>query len=425
MIACAVPLLAPARSEAQQLTAADRARAVVTVWSEARYNFAYWDRTRADWDSALTATLEESAERQPDLQFYRTLRRMAALLGDGRTGVIPAPGILSRLGRPPLLLRSVEGRPFILDYAENDEMRIARPERLAEITAIQGVPAADWIRDSILPETPGSSADDRRRRAVERLLEGPKGAALTLQLRLPGGALRGASVTRSAGLLERWPLTPPAFAVDTLADQTVWIRLTSFEDPGLVRDFDRALAAFGGVKGLIIDLRDNDAGPSETGYQILSRLTDQPFATVRWRTPQYRPTRPADQADSLPSWFVVAPDTVVPRRDRPAYTGPIAVLTSPRTAAAAEDFVAAFRAARRGPVIGERTSGSPGRQMAIPLPRGWSFQVCVTRNAFPDGTEYAGVGIEPDDREDLRVEDLLAGRDRALERARAYLTGRR
>src|SRR5574341_1778507 len=139
----ALPMAAPG----QQLTAADRARAVATVWSEARYNFAYWDRVRADWDSALTAMLALAGARQSDLQFLHILRRMVALLSDGGTAVTPAPAVLSRLGRPPLLVRSVEGRPFILDYAEHDEMRVARPERLAEIVAVQGIPVADWIRD--------------------------------------------------------------------------------------------------------------------------------------------------------------------------------------------------------------------------------------------------------------------------------------
>lgn len=415
-------LAAPVRSASQQLTAADRARAVATLWSEARYNFAYRDRMRADWDSALTATLAAAAPRQTDLQFYQRLRRMAALLGDGRTGVTPAPAVLSRLGRPPLLVRSVEGRPFILDYAENDEMRVARPERLAEILSVQGIPAADWIRDSILPGTPGSSAGDRWRRAVERLLEGPKGTAVQLQLRLPGDATRGASVTRSIGLTERWPLAHPALEVDTLPDRTVWVRLNSFEDPDLVKDFDRVFAGFVGVTGLLIDLRDNEAGASETGYAILTRLTDKPFVTARWRTPQYRPTQhAADPWDSSLSWYSAPPDTITPRRDHPAYTGPIAVLASPRTSGAAEDFVVAVRNAQRGFVIGERTSGSAGRQITIPLPRGWSFQLCVTRNAFPDGTEFAGLGIAPEQPVEVNVNDLLAGRDAALERAREYI----
>src|SRR2546429_572136 len=82
---------------AQQLTAAERAATVASVWAEARYNFAYWDRVRADWDSGLVANLKLAAEPQSDLLFYRRLRRLVALLGDGRAAVIapPRPG-----GRP-------------------------------------------------------------------------------------------------------------------------------------------------------------------------------------------------------------------------------------------------------------------------------------------------------------------------------------
>src|SRR2546427_6175910 len=136
----------------QQLTATERAQAVASLWAEARYNFAYWDRVRADWDSALAANLQLAAERQSDMLFYRRLRRFVALLSDGHATVVPSASLRSRIARPPLLLEGVERRPFILDYAANDEMRVARPERLAEIVAVQGLPAESWIRDSVLPE---------------------------------------------------------------------------------------------------------------------------------------------------------------------------------------------------------------------------------------------------------------------------------
>src|SRR3989454_847873 len=92
--------------------------------------------------------------------------------------------------RPPLLLTSVERRPFVLDYAENDEMRVARPERLAEILAVQGVPADAWITDSILPGIGAATPEARWQRAVAAMLEGEKGTALHLLLRLPGGEER-------------------------------------------------------------------------------------------------------------------------------------------------------------------------------------------------------------------------------------------
>src|SRR5204863_287187 len=107
----------------QQLVATERAEVVATIWAEARYNFAFWDRVRADWDSALSANLRLAAQPQSDVLFYRRLRRLVALLGDGQAAVVPPANLRSRIARPPLLLESVEQRPLIRDYAEEDVVR--------------------------------------------------------------------------------------------------------------------------------------------------------------------------------------------------------------------------------------------------------------------------------------------------------------
>ena len=121
------------------------------------------------------------------------------------------------------------------------------------------------------------------------MLEGDRGTAVYLLLKLPGGATRGASVTRSVALNQRWPLAPPALAADTLPDGAVWLRITDLSDPGLVRAFDRAVPDFARVTGVILDLRDADGDTPAVGYDLLARLTAKPFLTPRWRTPQYLP----------------------------------------------------------------------------------------------------------------------------------------
>src|SRR6267154_5994525 len=76
----------PAVVCAQQVPPADRQLVAAGVWSESRYNYAYWDAVHANWDSAFAATVTY-AEARPaptDLQFYRRLRRWGALLNDGQ-----------------------------------------------------------------------------------------------------------------------------------------------------------------------------------------------------------------------------------------------------------------------------------------------------------------------------------------------------
>jgi len=421
-----LPVLLVAPLVAQRVNPVERQLVAAGVWAEARYNYAYWDAVRANWDSAFAATVTSSGARPApnDLQFVRRLRRWGALLHDGQLEIVPPAAIANRIARPPLALRSIERRPFIIDYVANDEMQVARPERLAEILAVQGVPAADWIRDSILPEIPAATETSRWDRAVAEMLEGERGTALHLLLRLPGGAERGASVTRSMSLLgPRSPLERPALEADTLPDGAIWVRVNSFADPDVLTMFDRALgdAPREGLRhrGLIVDLRETIGAVTgrEHTYALLSRLIDRPFLGSRRRVPQYRP-------DSLTPWISVPSDTIWPpvQRERIAYTGPVVVLISPRTGGAAEDFVVAFQAGGRGPTVGESTAASTGKTATLTLPSGWRLRLTVSRDAFPDGKEFVPTGIAPQFPVEVRVEDVLAGRDAVLDRARAYLT---
>jgi C-terminal processing protease CtpA/Prc len=428
LLVCWFPALASAQQPATPVLV-DRQLVAAGVWSEARQNYAYWDAVRADWDSAFAAVITQAASRAgppaSDVQSFRRLRGFVALLRDPQADLVPPPATAARVARPPLALRSIERRPFILDYATNDEMRIARPERLAEIIAVQGLPAEQWIRDSILPEISAATEPTRWERAVARMLEGEKGTALHLLLRLPGGAQRGASVTRSVSLSARWPLEPPAFDVDTLPGGAIWVRVTSFADPAVVSAFDRALGDAPRLSGLVLDLREAGEGAGigrENGYAMLARLIERPVLTSRWRTPQYRPAyRGSDTPDSNGAWLAAPPDTIRPRRDHARFAGPVAVLASPRTAGAAEDLLVAFRNGSRGPIIGETSAGSTGQTLLLPLRRGWQFRMTVTRDAFPDGTEFARTGIAPEIPVTVRVDEVLAGRDAVLERAREYL----
>lgn len=423
-------LCAPAA--AQRLTPVDRQLIAAGLWAEARYNYAYWDAVRANWDSAFRAAVTNANGRPTDLQFFRQLRRWGALLNDGQLEILAPPAVAGRMARPPIVLRSIERRPFIMDYATNDEMRVARPERLAEIVAVQGVPAEIWIRDSVLPEVSARTEANRWERAVAQMLEGERGTALHLQLKLPGGEQRGASVTRSVAINARWPIEVPALEADTLPDGVIWIRINSLADPGVLALFDRALgdAPREGPRhrGLILDLRETTwtASGREQGYAILSRLVDRPVLTSRWRTSEYRPAyRGTDTPDSTGAWLTAPADTIWPpaRRERVAYSGPIAVLASARTAGAAEDLLVAFRNSGRGSIIGERSAGSTGQTAVIKLSGEWQLRVTVTRDAFPDGSEFvrAGGGIAPEITTDVRVGDVLAGRDATLDRAREYL----
>src|SRR6266516_6528305 len=55
----------PVLLSAQQPAGVDRQLVAARLWVEARYNYAYWDGVRANWDSAFAATVTFAGERPP------------------------------------------------------------------------------------------------------------------------------------------------------------------------------------------------------------------------------------------------------------------------------------------------------------------------------------------------------------------------
>lgn len=78
------------------------------------------------------------------------------------------------------------------------------------------------------------------------------------------------------------------------------------------------------------------------------------------------------------------------------YHGPIEILISHKTMSAAEDFVAMFRSNYRAVIKGEATFGSTGTPYHIKLRCGGRAQVVSVGYRLIDGTEFIGVGIQPD-----------------------------
>jgi carboxyl-terminal processing protease len=410
------------RAAAQHLSAADRTALVAELWSVARTTSATAWRARVDWDAALADGLRAAASPQPDLQFLRVLRRFVALLDDGQADVLPPSGLRSRLARPPLVLASVERRPFLVDYSENAELRVAHPARLSEILAVQGVPADDWIRDSILPEVGGATADGRWARAVNRMLEGEKGTAVRLLLQRPNGERQGISVTRTVSADERWPSEPPTMTVESLPGNLMVVHVHSLASTDVIDRLDHALAGASDLRGLILDLRDAGGGRPENAYGILARLTQHPMPEPRRRMALYRPAFGLLQhPESAATWYWLPPDTIKPRTDEASYTGPLVLLSAPATAGAAEDLLMVVRATDRGIIIGAQSAGSPGEPLTVQLAHGWSVDLSVFGDALPDGTLVTGTGLTPDIPVTESVDDLLAGRDAALARAQQYL----
>jgi C-terminal processing protease CtpA/Prc len=91
-------------------------------------------------------------------------------------------------------------------------------------------------------------------------------------------------------------------------------------------------------------------------------------------------------------------------------------LTGPGTYSAAEDFLVPLQYSGRAMLVGEKTGGSTGNPIAVPLPGGGMFRVVSKRDLFPDGREFVGIGILPEVEVHFTQQDLLDGTDPILVR---------
>lgn len=390
------------------LTTEQRVLGLATVWSEVKYNFAYWDRLPGEawWDSCFAEFLPRVTSAASDREYWDMLKEFVLLLGEAHTQVLRPRHLQTDLASPPLWLMAVEGRPMVI---EGEEL-----PRGTEILAIDGQPADEArtaLARTVITSTPQSTAA----LTAAWLLRGPEDSTVTVTVRLPAGAVREYTLKRTTPRLAR-----PPIKVRDLGSGFLQVEVNAMI-PEVVQQFDEQFPTFAGVSGLIIDLRWNNGSSSHVSNTLLARLVQTPVRAPDARVGVYIPFVRA--INGTQRWLRLSIDPVMPDRERPGFDGPIAVLTSPLTGSAAEDFLVVYVESRRGVIVGEATAGSTGQPLSLLLPGGGVLQITTLRERFPDGTEFVGHGVMPTIHCAPTIVGLAAGRDEVLERAMAYLVG--
>jgi carboxyl-terminal processing protease len=161
-----------------------------------------------------------------------------------------------------------------------------------------------------------------------------------------------------------------------------------------------------GVKGVILDLRNNGGGYLNAAIDVSSLFVPEgPIVSIDSRT---KPLTTFDAENTAET----------PR--------PLAVLVNGFTASASEITSGAIQDSGAGVLIGSRTFGKGVVQTIYPLPDGSAIKITTARYLTPNGRDINAVGIAPD----ISVQDVKANdfgkpaTDGQLQRAVAYIQGR-
>ena len=256
------------------------------------------------------------------------------------------------------------------------------------------------------------------------VLSGPKNSRVPLKVKDPDGTVREVALTRDSmdknGLpflprTLRWYMFDPLIETNMVKPDICYIKVSNFSGDKVVEEFRKVFDSldFARTQGIILDVRYNLGGNRDYAYSIVSFLTDQPLKASKWKSLSYVP---AYRSWGRPvGWIEDGPALIEPREGK-RFSGPLVVLTGPGTFSAAEDFLVPLQYARRALLVGEKTAGSTGNPINVPLPGGGRFMVVSKRDTYPDGREFVGIGIQPDVEVHPIPKDLLQGTDPVLQK---------
>jgi C-terminal processing protease CtpA/Prc len=401
------------------LTEDERIAGLSKLWSEAKYNFANFNlQPNLDWDGVYREALPEARQAKTTRAYYDVLRRMVARLRDGATAVRPPIEIKSSLGYAPVRTRLIEGHVIVLESSKSSGIGPG-----AEILEIDGMPVKRYAQTTIRPLINANSAQGVEARLyAKELTEGPIGSRIRLTVAAAHGGTTKVMLPRVAEAEWGKEVGTPSYEFRLLPGNVAYIALNSFLDGSARLRFLNDWNKIAGAEAMVIDVRQLDSGVGLAGLTILSTIIEGQIEPYVWSRTRYS----SDDRGSLtmtPSIGATRPDSYSQNVEH-HFSKPIALLIGGRTAMAGEFFALGFANAKRGPLVGEPTSGSsPEAGLTVHLPGGFAVDIACIRYAYPDGRAFIGKGVEPTIRAVESQAEFRAGKDAVLEKALSALRG--
>ncbi|KPK96703.1 MAG: hypothetical protein AMJ95_12720 [Omnitrophica WOR_2 bacterium SM23_72] len=165
-----------------------------------------------------------------------------------------------------------------------------------------------------------------------------------------------------------------------LDDEIAYIRLVEFRQD-TPRDFKAALNELKkqGMKGLILDLRNNPGGLLDAAVRIADNFLERDKLVVSTRG------RKDDQNMEFSSL-----------NKKPDLDLPLVILVNGGSASGSEIVAAALQDYKRAIIVGTKTFGKGSVQTVIPLSDGSAIRLTTSKYFSPNGRVIHGEGVEPD-----------------------------
>jgi carboxyl-terminal processing protease len=291
-----------------------------------------------------------------------------------------------------ILLHNLDPNSGLLDPAMLKELKISTSGKFGGVGMVVTPRDGDYVVISPFDDSPaykaGVKAGDTIMEIdgkplhglplleVLRLVRGPAGSrmSITVKDKKTGriGRLR----------LRRRVIRVPPIRQMMLSNGIGYLRIVNFQrktadqvEKVLDRMFDYNK---GGLRGLILDLRDNPGGLFTEAIAVADLFLDSGLITsVRGRSPESYSEFKAQSGGTFPEI-------------------PMVVLINKGSASASEILAGALQSSPRVLIMGEKSFGKATVQAVFSLRNGMALRLTTAHYFTPDGKDINGKGLEPD-----------------------------
>ncbi|MCX7695452.1 MAG: S41 family peptidase [Caloramator sp.] len=252
--------------------------------------------------------------------------------------------------------------------------------KIVVVAPIEDTPAykAGIISGDIIIKVNDQDVSGNELEKATSMMKGPEGTKVKLTVYREGKGTIEFELTRARIVIK-------SVKSDVIDNNIGYIRITTF-DENTSEAFNNALDNLlnKGIKGLVIDLRDNPGGLLDQCTKIADRLLGE--GTIVYTI---------DNKGKKDVWT----------SDSNKLNVPLVLLVNGGSASASEILTGAVRDFKAGVIIGTRTFGKGLVQDIVPLPNKEGLKVTIARYYTPSGECIQGKGIEPDIVLDLPAKD--------------------
>lgn len=420
------------------LSTTDKLFALSSFWSEAKYNFVFYDQLKFSWDSLYKAYIPLVENTKNDFEFYNVINKFARTLKDGHTGVNYLKWSTFSTSIY-ITLRYFNDTMYVCSGTENFIKNIPLGAKILEIN---GVKAEEYMEKNIYPFVESNIKTTMQMLAPSKLLSSiyePNDLTLkykTIEGKISQTTLKKVAFDYSNYLGGKRRKSHDPIEINWNKNIAV-LELNTFDDynGNLIDIFERIKDTLYFADGIIIDLRNNGGGSTLIANYFLKHIIkDSSFLTFGYQTKINNGVKKAtgnfieenEDYYKMSAYLTEYPEAVIIEDSIKQFNCPIVVLTSPMTCSAAEDFLIMLYERKDRPLfIGQTSFGSSGSPLVIsewPDKNGYA-RICTKRQTFPYSLKPFKDGVTPDIIVNDTYDDYINDRDKTMEIAIEKIIG--